>query len=272
MKKYFLIVATFLLLSSATVAFASTGTIDVTNHYAWNDNGGWVNWYANGGNVVVTDTTLTGYIWSADFGWINLAPTDGGVTNDGSGNLGGWAWGANTGWISFSGVTIDSNGVFHGHTVAQNVFGTMTFDCDNCDVVTTWRPGTTSSNSGSSGGGGDAISGPLSYGYQNGTTSVRASTTTTTTLKLPPTLIPKSAPPKTQPTTKPPSSPKSSAYTSQQLPTPQTISTSTVQTNHANGKPIMPTMATPISRTCSWFGSCLWQTVTGFFGKIFGWL
>jgi hypothetical protein len=54
-------------------ALASAGTIDATNH---------VNWYANGGNVTVTDTALAGYIWSADFGWTNLSPTNGGVTNN----------------------------------------------------------------------------------------------------------------------------------------------------------------------------------------------
>jgi hypothetical protein len=39
-----------------------------------------------------------------------------------------YAWGANTGWIYFAGVTIDSNGLFHGSTVPQSLFGTMTFD------------------------------------------------------------------------------------------------------------------------------------------------
>jgi hypothetical protein len=114
--------------------------IDATSHYAWDDNGGWVNWDATNGNVVVSDSVGAGYIWSADFGWINLSPSLGGVTNDGRGNLGGWDWGQNTGWISFSGVTIDGNGAFHGSTVAQSVFGTMTFDCTKCSVVTSWRP------------------------------------------------------------------------------------------------------------------------------------
>jgi hypothetical protein len=55
-----------LILAGSQPALASTGTIDATNHYAWNDNGGYVNWYANGGNVTVTDTALTGYIWSSE--------------------------------------------------------------------------------------------------------------------------------------------------------------------------------------------------------------
>jgi hypothetical protein len=69
-----LVVAFLSLTLGTTTALASTGAIDATNHYAWDDNGG----YATGGNVTVTDTTLTGYIWSAGFGWINLSPTQGG--------------------------------------------------------------------------------------------------------------------------------------------------------------------------------------------------
>jgi hypothetical protein len=120
------IVVGLFFLANWHAALASTGTIDATNHYARNDNGGYVNWYANGGNVTVSDPALTGYIWSAGFGWINLSPTLGGVTNN-AGVLGGYAWGANTGWINFAGVTIDSNGRFHGQTTAQSLFGTMTF-------------------------------------------------------------------------------------------------------------------------------------------------
>jgi hypothetical protein len=145
---------------------ALAGTIDSTDHYAWSDNGGWVNWNPTNGNVQVTDTALTGYIWSANFGWINLSPTNGGVTNNGQGVLGGYAWGENTGWINFSGVTIDGSGLFHGETTAQSVFGTMTFDCTNCSVVTSWRPTVSSSGSTSGGGGGQIVgSGPSAPGY-----------------------------------------------------------------------------------------------------------
>ncbi len=272
MKKYLLIlIAAFLFLSSTAIVFAATGTIDATNHYAWNDNGGWVNWDANGGNVSVTDTALTGYIWSANFGWINLAPDNGGVTNS-NGTLGGYAWGASTGWISFSGVTIDNNGVFHGHTVAQNVFGTMTFDCDNCEVVTTWRAGGSSSYSSSSsgGGGGGVISGPSAVGYQNSTTTA-TSTTTVSTVAVPPTLIPTSKPAKSQqPTSKPPSSSKSSAYTSQQPPTSQTFPTSTIQTDSRGGTVATPPIAPVVApKACTWFGACWWQAAMSFFARLF---
>jgi hypothetical protein len=83
------IVVGLLILGASQPAFASSGTIDATNHYAWSDNGGYVNWNATGSNVTVTDTALTGYIWSAGFGWINLSPTQGGVTNN-AGALGGY--------------------------------------------------------------------------------------------------------------------------------------------------------------------------------------
>jgi hypothetical protein len=181
---------------------ASAAAIDATNHYAWNDNGGWVNWNPTNGNVSVTDTALTGYIWSADFGWINLSPTNGGVTNNGQGVLGGYAWGQNSGWISFTGVTIDINGIFHGSTVAQSVFGTMTFDCTNCLVQTTWRSTTSSGGSTSSAGGNGAIvnSGPLSVGYRTPTPTSSSQTAPAT---LPASLVPNSPPPSVEPKTKP---------------------------------------------------------------------
>jgi hypothetical protein len=96
-----LVASLFLLLSPAipACAAASTGTIVGNNHYAWSDDGGWTNWSANGGNVTVTDTALTGYIWDANFGWINLSPSLGGVSNNGRGVLSGFAWGENTGWV-----------------------------------------------------------------------------------------------------------------------------------------------------------------------------
>jgi len=130
------------------LASAATGTIingAPTSTSAWSDYAGWVNWKANNANVTVTDTNLTGFIWAENYGWINLAPSNGGVKNDGAGNLSGSAWGQNTGWIDFAGVTVaTSNGIFHGHTTSQPVFGTMTFDCTYCLVRTSWRPGTDS--------------------------------------------------------------------------------------------------------------------------------
>jgi hypothetical protein len=266
MKRLSKVIPLLILCLFALPALASTGIIDATYHFAWNDNGGWVNWGPTNGNVSVTATVLTGYIWSADFGWINLAPTEGGVTNDGQGALGGYAWGANTGWISFSDVTIDTNGVFHGHTVAQNVFGTMTFDCVNCKVATSWRPTTSGGSSGVSGGGG-AVSGPLSIGYENASTTERTPDATLT----PSALVPTSKPSKTPPTTKRPSSPKSSAYTSQQVPTSHTVPTSTIQTSQKSSHTTTAPATIRVAQTCSWIGACLWHSVVGFFMHLFGW-
>jgi len=52
------------LLASASPATASTGTIDATGHYAWDDNDGYLNWNANGGNVTVTVTAMAPYTCS----------------------------------------------------------------------------------------------------------------------------------------------------------------------------------------------------------------
>lgn len=203
--------------ASSTIALAVTGAVDTTYHYAWSNNGGWVNWKASGGNVVVSNSGISGYIWSANFGWINLSPSQGGVTNT-NGTLSGYAWGTNTGWINFSGVTIDANGFFHGRTTAQNIFGTMTFDCANCSVNAQWFP--TTSGSTSSGGGGVIGGGPYSFGYQtqNNTSTTSTDTNAQEQETVPPTLRPTSRPPATQPTTNPPTSTDAAAYTSQARP------------------------------------------------------
>jgi hypothetical protein len=229
--------AIFLALScDAAVSLASSGTIDATNHYAWNDNGGYVNWKATGSNVTVTDTALTGYIWSAGFGWINLSPTLGGVTNS-NGTLGGYAWGANTGWINFAGVTIDSNGRFHGQTTAQSLFGTMTFDCTYCNVTTAWRGSTiapTNTTNANTGGGG-VVGGPLSVGYQNGSgtsgtatpSSSSAASGSSVNTNPPKSLVPTSPPPASK---QPSKGPTSSATTPAQLTPSITLSISTSPT------------------------------------------
>ncbi len=107
--------------------------------FAWSNNAGWVNFGDTNGNVHVTDVKLTGDAWSKRRGWLNLQPTNSGVTNNGNGVLAGSAWGSSLGWVNFSGVTIDANGRFHGQATGVTI-GTLTFDCDNCNVQTDWRP------------------------------------------------------------------------------------------------------------------------------------
>jgi hypothetical protein len=126
-----------LLLPSATLA--STGLIDATSKYAWGSSMGWVNFNPMNGNVAVSDSFLSGSAWSENYGWVNLSPNASGVKNDGTGILSGYAWGENTGYIDFSGVRINAQGVFTG-TATGDIVGSLTFDCTNCRVSTTWRP------------------------------------------------------------------------------------------------------------------------------------
>jgi hypothetical protein len=128
--------ALFVLFLAAASAHAAG--VDAGHPYAWSSEGGWVNFAPTNATVTVSDSALTGYAWIANDGWLNLSPTNGGVTNDGSGNLGGFAWDETLGWVSFTGVTIDSSGRFHG--VAMGANETINFDCTSCDVETDWRP------------------------------------------------------------------------------------------------------------------------------------
>jgi hypothetical protein len=122
-------------------SLASTGLIDAVNKYAWGSNTGWVNFNPTNGNVAVSDAGLSGSAWGENYGWINLNPTASGVKNDGTGFLSGYAWGENTGYIDFSGVRINAQGIFTG-TATGDIVGSLTFDCTNCKVTTTWRPST----------------------------------------------------------------------------------------------------------------------------------
>lgn len=270
---------------SVNVVFAATGTIIAPNQYAWDDNGGYVNWLASGGNVTVTDTALTGYIWSAGFGWINLSPTLGGVTNA-SGTLAGFAWGENTGWIDFTGVTIDQYGVFHGHTVPQSTFGTMTFDCTYCKVVTSWlAPYVPPPPPTSSGGNGPPPSGPFAYGYvtsQSTSTELENITIIAATTSVPASLIPTSPPPHSKPTTKPPIAYHPTHPQVPQTTEPQTITTPTSSvpvtayppttpisnTYQPSTQPVPAVPATPLPPACSFF-TCWLQTVWQFFHSFF---
>jgi hypothetical protein len=136
-KKIFKIL---LILIFLVPAFAYAGNISNINKMAWGDKIGWVNFGPDNGNVIVTDTRITGYAWSANYGWINLNPDKGGILNDGNGNLSGFAWGDKIGWVNFSGVEIDPvTGVFSGQTTNTLTAGIINFSCDNCSVITEWR-------------------------------------------------------------------------------------------------------------------------------------
>lgn len=112
------------------------GTILSAFKFAWGSNIGYVNFE----ELIVDDNALSGYAWSTNAGWIKFNPVEGGVFNDGSGNLSGSAWGEQLGWIDFENVTINqTNGRFSG-TATGDLSGIITFDCGNCDVRTDWRP------------------------------------------------------------------------------------------------------------------------------------
>ncbi|MCD6109669.1 S-layer homology domain-containing protein [bacterium] len=137
----------FTVFAGTVLASSTNGVIDPVYKYAWSENSGWITFGESGGNVHVTDTVLTGMAWSANHGWLNLNPATAGVVNDGDGNLSGQAWGANLGWVDFAGVTIDSNGYFHGYANGT-VTGKISFNCANTSscgasdfkVRTDWKP------------------------------------------------------------------------------------------------------------------------------------
>lgn len=139
-------------------AFEATN-IKAEATYAWNENGGWLNFGSTSGGVMVNDYDVTGYAWSENLGWISLNCSNDNscgtsnykISNDGEGNLTGYAWSENAGWINFSpadgGVSISSTGEFSGYAWGENI-GWLVFNCQDLDVCassdfkvrTTWLP------------------------------------------------------------------------------------------------------------------------------------
>lgn len=130
-----LLVANFLFCGFAYAAGNVSGN-------AWSDQEGFFNFGCDNCDATVDTTSVTGYGWSANFGWINLNPDQGGVKNDGNGNLSGTAWSSSKGWMDFSAVKINtSSGLFTGEAVGANGnTAILNFDCLDCSVTTTWRP------------------------------------------------------------------------------------------------------------------------------------
>ncbi len=123
----------------------SQPNIDATNHWAWNDSVGWID-FLHYNNISVSSTKIYGYA-SSGVGVVALdcgtSPSASctypyGISNDGSGILSGWAWNDIVGWISFAsttpsssyGVTVDSDGIFHGWAWNDSV-GWISFNCDH---------------------------------------------------------------------------------------------------------------------------------------------
>lgn len=132
----------FFTLNDNILASTSNGTIDLSYHYAWGENIGWVDF----ADIIITDTALSGSAYGENIGWIDLST----VANDGEGNLSGYAWGENVGWVDFSKAVIGSDGVFTGGAYGENV-GWIIFGIGDNKVATDWRPASTRSNGSSSG-------------------------------------------------------------------------------------------------------------------------
>jgi len=146
-------------------AFAATNINSTSSqHWAWNDEIGWIDFYDTG-NVIVSSAGLTGYA-SSSAGNVSLDchTSPGGnicgssnyqATNDGAGKLSGWAWNSEYGWISFfwgdatadsaatstftslcrsygseCGVSINSSGTFSGYAWNDEI-GWISFNCSN---------------------------------------------------------------------------------------------------------------------------------------------
>ena len=168
-----------LLMLASNTAHATTNISSATTeHWAWNDIVGWVDFY-NTDTVSVSSQQLTGYA-SSSAGQISLdcATTSAGnlcgtsnykVNNDGAGNLSGWAWNDAFGWISFCGgqgttdcpgsisyevllTTSSTRSVFSGYGW-NDVVGWISFNCSDPNVcatsdykvVTSWVATSTSS-------------------------------------------------------------------------------------------------------------------------------
>lgn len=139
MKNKIIILAfSFLLIAPQVFASTTEGTIDSTYRYAWGENIGWVDFGSTTGNVIITDTAVTGYAYGENIGFINLT----GVTNDNEGDLSGYAWGENIGFVDFSNTSIGTDGVFTGYAYGENI-GFITFGTGTNKVATDWRPAST---------------------------------------------------------------------------------------------------------------------------------
>ena len=161
------VVAIFFSFVQTSVAIGTNINSTTTEHWAWNDLVGWIDFY-NTDTVIVTSGKLRGYA-SSSLGDISFdcsttrngnicSQSDYKVLNDGVGNLSGWAWNDQFGWISFDCHNVTStdcltsnyqvwinntNGVFNNYAW-NDVVGWISFNCSNhgCgsqySVITSW--------------------------------------------------------------------------------------------------------------------------------------
>ena len=125
-----------LLLVWPAVALAQSGNINPSQHEAWMENAGWLDFSPAGGGVTVGPTFLAGYAWSESAGWVKLGSSGGGpygntsATNWGvnraGGTLSGFAWSETAGWIDFAptggGVTVNAGtGQMSGYAWSESL-------------------------------------------------------------------------------------------------------------------------------------------------------
>ncbi|MEK7608188.1 MAG: hypothetical protein AAB495_01270 [Patescibacteria group bacterium] len=168
-KKIYIIVSSIalgIIFLSGLVRAATNISATTSDHWAWNDAIGWIDFY-NTSNITVSSQKLTGYA-SSSVGDISLdcattrngdicSTSDYKVLNDGNGNLSGWGWNDIYGWVSFycgnhngCGASnyrvLITTGNFSGYAW-NDVVGWISFNCagppDQCGtsnyrVVTSW--------------------------------------------------------------------------------------------------------------------------------------
>lgn len=160
----------FLCFLAVKIINASTNISSApSEHWAWNDVIGWINFYETN-TVNVTSQKLTGYA-NSSAGDISLdcettrsgnicSQSNYKVLNNGMGDLSGWAWNDTYGWISFCGgqgtpdcpgtnsyrvLVNPSTGVFTGWAW-NDILGWISFNCSNTNgcgtsdykVITSW--------------------------------------------------------------------------------------------------------------------------------------
>ena len=110
-KKFYFFLISLIFLAHAVLALNISS--DPYDHWAWNDDIGWIDFYYD--NIEIDFSQLSGYA-SSSVGIISFSCDETGnpdgenycglstyyVKNDGEGNLSGWAWNDKIGWISFS--------------------------------------------------------------------------------------------------------------------------------------------------------------------------
>lgn len=138
-------------LSGASGGGPTTPNIDATDHWAWNDVIGWIDFGYGPGNVGVNNAKLFGYA-SSSVGLIAFdcaTSPNGNICGGPAGNwrvsnvgtaLQGWAYNDVIGWISFDsvtagssysyGVTIDPSGEFKGYAW-NDAIGWISMNCLN---------------------------------------------------------------------------------------------------------------------------------------------